>query len=108
MSPLVNFLKGTGVDSSGRTIEAVLAMDDAALETTHDYIQWLFPLATMSENVWSSPILTREDETAIRESPEVQANMHRALKRMEAFYASTDHWLTYDELRYVLRGYVCL
>ena len=40
-APLHAFLAGAGVDSRGRSIEMVLALSDAELESIHDYIQWL-------------------------------------------------------------------
>lgn len=46
---LIEFYTNSGLDAAGRSFECVLAMSDAALKRTHDYIQWLFPLAIESE-----------------------------------------------------------
>lgn len=97
MTPLLSFLLHNGPDRHGRTLDDVLSFDDEKLEQDHYYIQWLFPLETMSENVWESPILTNEEKLVIQSSPEAQANMRRALERIGTFYESTDRWLEYDD-----------
>ena len=50
-SPIVMFLEGEGTDAHGRTVFEVVAMDDIALDRTHDFIQWLFPLPEPSTAV---------------------------------------------------------
>lgn len=94
MTPLVTFLHGVGTDAQGRTLNDILSFDDAKLEYDHTYIQWLFPLETMSESVWDSPILSKEEKRAIVASPVAQANMLRALERMTAFFMHTERWLS--------------
>ena len=49
--PVTAFLEGEGVDARGRSIFDVLGMDNVALERTHDFIQWLFPLPEPSAAV---------------------------------------------------------
>jgi hypothetical protein len=56
-SPVVAFLEGEGTDAGGRTVFEVLAMNDVALEHTHDFIQWLFPLPESSEAVPDAPCI---------------------------------------------------
>ena len=68
--PVLEFVEGTGIDGSGRSIDEVLAFDDAALERNHDFIQWLFPFPEPSRAQPSSTILTTEQITAIEASPE--------------------------------------
>lgn len=93
MSVLLSFLRGEGLDAHGRKLDDILGMNDSDLEADHYYIQWLFPLKTMSENVWDSPTITDvEIESAISDET-VQMNMQRALERMVRFYTANDHWL---------------
>ncbi|CAN5303700.1 hypothetical protein BH10PSE1_BH10PSE1_13220 [soil metagenome] len=92
-SPVVSFLNGAGRDGAGRTLQAVLAFDDAALEHHHDFIQWLFPLPEPSRAVPGSPVLTEEERVAISGSAAALANLAAAAGRMSAFYEATDHWL---------------
>jgi hypothetical protein len=93
MSILISFLQGEGLDHHGRKLGDILEMNDSDLEADHRYIQWLFPLKTMSENVWDSPTITDEEiELAVNDDL-VQRNMRRALERMVHFYTNNDHWL---------------
>lgn len=93
-SPLIDFLNQTGPDAAGRSLDVVLALDDAALESRHDFIQWLFPLPEPSRAVPGSPVLTPQDQTAISGSATALANLAAAADRMTCFYAKTDAWLT--------------
>ncbi|MEO9213518.1 MAG: opioid growth factor receptor-related protein [Caulobacteraceae bacterium] len=93
MSAIVAFLEGAGPDGAGRPADEILRFDDEALEYTHDYIQWLFPLAEASRAVPGSPVLTGADVAAIRGSSRARATLDAAAARMSAFYAAGDAWL---------------
>ena len=86
------FLEGAP-DTHGRTHAAILAWDDARLEATHNFVQWLFPLAEPSRAVAGSPVLTEADIDAIRASAPAQAALAAATARMLAFYTRTAGWL---------------
>jgi hypothetical protein len=90
---LHDFLTGLGTDGRGRFLNDVLALDDAALEYVHDYMQWLFPLTTRSGAQPNAPILTADEIDAIRLDEIALANLRRATQRMLAFYQNTDAWL---------------
>lgn len=88
------FLEGEGPDGRGRTVFDVLAMDNAALERNHDFIQWLFPLREPSRAVPDAPVLTDAEVEAIRHSGMAQIALAAATDRMDAFYRATHDWLT--------------
>lgn len=90
---IVAFLEGEGADAAGRNLFDVLAMDNAALEKTHDFIQWLFPLREPSQAVPGAPVLTDAEVEAIRDSSMAQVALAAATDRMEAFYRMTHDWL---------------
>lgn len=92
-SAIVAFLQGEGPDSRGRTLFEVLAMDNAALERTHDFIQWLFPLPEPSAAAPEAPVLSAADIAAIGRSGLAQCALAAGTDRMDAFYRLTDHWL---------------
>lgn len=87
------FLEGEGPDARSRTVFDVLAMDNAALEQAHDYIQWLFPLPEPSGAAPDAPVLTDAEVEAIRESGMAQIALAAATDRMDAFYRATHDWL---------------
>lgn len=45
---LVAFYDGSGVDGRGRSLETILKWGTGKLESSHDYIQTLFPLPEAS------------------------------------------------------------
>jgi Opioid growth factor receptor (OGFr) conserved region len=87
------FLTGERHDHRGRFLADVLAFDDSSLESSHDYIQWLFPLPEASRFSPDAPVLTHEEIELIRASRAARANLLRARDRMLAFYRANDHWL---------------
>jgi len=91
--PIQAFLEGDGPDGQGRTLFQVLAFDDPALERTHDFIQWLFPLAEPSGAVPGAPVLDEAEITAIQRSMTAQAALAAATDRMARFFAGTQAWL---------------
>ena len=93
MSAIVDFLKGAGADEAGRNVFEVVAMTDQQIETTHDFIQWLFPLAEPSGANRRAPVLTSEDVQAIHGSGLAQIALAAGTDRMTAFYQSNGHWL---------------
>jgi len=91
--PVLAFLEGEGPDARGRSVFQVLAMNDVALEHTHDFIQWLFPLPEPSEAVPDTPVLTPDVIRAVRESELAPIALTAATDRMTNFYRSTHDWL---------------
>lgn len=89
---IVAFLCAEGMDGAGRRFADILAFDDAQLERHHDYIQWLFPLHEPSRAVPGSPVLHQDSIAALRGSSAARERMHRAARRMLAFYRDTNHW----------------
>lgn len=84
--PVLDFHLGLGTDHAGRSIGDILAFDDEALESTHDYIQWLFPLAEPSRAVPTSPVVTPTEIAGFRKAAAARDSQLRALDRMLRFY----------------------
>ena len=91
--PVVMFLEGEGTDARGRSVFDVISMNDVAIERTHDFIQWLFPLPEPSAAIPDSPVLTPQDIQAIRVSELAPIALAGATDRMAAFYQTTHAWL---------------
>ncbi|MGV8929315.1 MAG: opioid growth factor receptor-related protein [Brevundimonas sp.] len=92
-SAIVAFLEGEGPDGRGRNVLDVIAFGDVRLETTHDYIQWLFPLDEPSDAAPGSPVLSPADVAEIRGSDMAQCALAAGVDRMSAFYLTTHDWL---------------
>ncbi len=85
MSQLLDFYRGEGLDSEGRTLDEILTWCDDDLETVHDYIQWLFPLTTPSSFNPDAPLLTASDIAAFQGDPELRERLRWAFHRFLAF-----------------------
>ena len=83
---LLAFYRGEGTDRAGRTFADVQGLSDAQLESTHDYIQWLFPLFTASAFAPEAPTLDQEALHAFRSDALLQSKVIGVLRRMLEFY----------------------
>ncbi len=84
--PLVDFYLGSAPDDHDRTFEAILAHDDEWLEYTHNFIQWLFPLTSISGANPTAPALDAAQIAEFRSNPTLQKQLLRAFDRMLGFY----------------------
>ncbi|HYZ86398.1 MAG TPA: opioid growth factor receptor-related protein [Bryobacteraceae bacterium] len=84
-SAILRFYRGSG-DSQGRSLDQIWAWPPEWLESTHDYIQWLFPLDEPSDFNSHAPILTGDDIAAFRNDPLLQASLQQSLDVMLRFY----------------------
>jgi hypothetical protein len=85
-SAIISFYSGEGFDDQGRSFSEILKWDYDSLESTHDYIQWLFPLDVASAYNCNAPILAQEDIDTFLNSTELQHNVIKALLVMLEFY----------------------
>ena len=91
---IVGFLEGKLPDHRGRTLAMLLQQTDHHAETTHDYIQWLFPLDEPSRSVNDAPVLTELEIDEIRESSLAQANLAKSARWFLGFLERNNHWIT--------------
>jgi hypothetical protein len=83
---LLEFYGGRGTDDRGRRIEDIWAFSNDELESVHDYIQWLFPLADRSTFNPRAPLLDAETIDRFRSDPTLSKNVDRSLRVMLDFY----------------------
>lgn len=83
---LLAFYAGAGTDDRGRSIDDILAFSLDRMETTHDYIQWLFPLDERSGVNPGAPLVDERCQRTFAADPQLPATMRRALERMLQFY----------------------
>ena len=89
VDPIVAFYRDGAPDGRGRRRDEILRRDDAWLEYTHDYIQWLFPLAEPSAFNPQAPILTEETIAVFRADLELRQRLLQSLVLMLGFYGLT-------------------
>ena len=92
MSVIIEFLKGTGFDVRGRTLDEIVKWSNDGLEQNHDIIQWLFPLPEPSRYNWVAPVLTDDDLKELK-TEEVRNGILKAFNRFTLFY-NNPQWLT--------------
>ena len=73
-------------DSKGRTLPRILAWPDTKLESSHDYIQVLFPLPEGSMFNWIAPLVDASTFHAFRSRPELRNGLKKSLTRILHFY----------------------
>jgi Opioid growth factor receptor (OGFr) conserved region len=86
MDALVKFYAGTGGDDAGRLLRDIHIWSDDRLERTHDYIQWLFPLAEPSGFNFTAPRVADDTRHAFLNRPDLRGNLHTSFVRMLVFY----------------------
>ena len=94
MTEIVGFLEGRTHDHHGRILAMLLQQTDHQAETTHDYIQWLFPLDEPSRSVNGAPVLTALDIDEIRQSSLAQINLAKSARWFLGFLERNNHWIT--------------
>jgi Opioid growth factor receptor (OGFr) conserved region len=83
---LIPFYLGESADSRGRTIAQIWEWDVEDLECTHDYIQWLFPLAEQSIFNENAPIVNDEIVRSFQTDRRLPANLLKSFEVMLNFY----------------------
>lgn len=84
--PIVEFYRGRGPDSAGRTLDEILAWDDDLLEQVHDYIQWLFPTRRHSDYNPDAPRLLDDTVRDFLYDDVLRERLLAALERMLSFF----------------------
>lgn len=85
-SILISFYDESDHDYNGRYLKDILKWSAGKLESSHDYIQMLFPLPEESGVNWNAPVIDRQVFEAFRSRPELRDNLRKAFERMLWFY----------------------
>ena len=90
-SMLIPFYLGEQTDSHRRRIQEIWAWDFEVLEHTHNYIQWLFPIAEKSAFNSDAPLVDEKVIQAFKEDSRLQKNLRQSLAVMLQFYGLQSH-----------------
>lgn len=83
---ILAFYSGQQPDSRGRMLEEIWAWNYERLESTHDYIQWLFPLRERSRFNRNAPVLNEEIVAAFNNDKGLRLRLFKSFKVMLKFY----------------------
>ena len=92
MYSIYEFLTG-GIDHAGRTHAFICNQSDEWIESTHDFIQWLFPIEDERSRAASIPQLSAHEVKMINESEKAQKAMLLSASRMRRFWSKNQHWV---------------
>lgn len=73
-------------DEEGRTLTSILAWPDSKLESSHDYIQQIFPLPEQSKFNPSAPLISAQVFSTFRERADLRGRLRESFTRILAFY----------------------
>ena len=104
MSKLVDFFVSGGTDHEGRTLDNILVASDGALEASHDYIQWMFPLHEKSFHSTHAEVLNGDDINVLTTSDVARDNMLKSYNRICKFFGVCDYYDTRKHAQWCYRG----
>lgn len=73
-------------DEEGRTLSSILAWPDSKLESSHNYIQQIFPLPEQSTFNPSAPLISAQVFSTFRERADLRGRLRESFIRILAFY----------------------
>ncbi|MCU0569131.1 MAG: opioid growth factor receptor-related protein [Oculatellaceae cyanobacterium Prado106] len=83
---LIPFYLGEESNTEGRMIQEIWAWDFEALESVHNYIQWLFPIAEKSMFNRNAPVVDEAVMEAFGSDERLRGNLRRSLIVLLKFY----------------------
>ncbi len=90
---LLSFLQDVGPDHQGRYLSDIWQFNDQQIESTHDFIQWVFPLAEPSNAIPDAPVLEPAEIELIHKSSPATMNLERSAQWFLDFLARSKGWL---------------
>lgn len=105
-----DFMRGDLKNTNGIHYLDILNFTLEELEKTHNYIQWIFPLPTVSQFQPSAPIISIRQIEELRKDKKILGNIMRATDRMAEFYLNSSHWLNHNDHNFlrITRILTCL
>lgn len=90
---LLSFLQDVGPDHQGRYLSDIWKFSDQQIEGTHDFIQWVFPLAEPSGAFPDAPVLEPAEIDLIHKSSPATMNLERSAQWFLDFLGRSKGWL---------------
>ncbi len=90
---LLSFLQDVGPDHQGRYLSDIWKFSDQQIETTHDFVQWVFPLAEPSGAFPGAPVLEPAEIDLIHKSSPATMNLEKSGQWFVDYLARSKTWL---------------
>ncbi len=90
---LLSFLQDVGPDHQGRYLSDIWKFSDQQIETTHDFIQWVFPLAEPSSGFPAAPVLEPAEIDLIHKSSPATMNLEKSGQWFLDYLSRSKDWL---------------
>lgn len=89
---VLSFLQDTGPDHRGRFLSDILKFSDQQIESTHDFIQWIFPLDEPSSASPDAPVLEPGEIALIRKSSLAAHSLNASVQWFCDYLKRNKHW----------------
>ena len=89
---ILAFLEHRGLDYQHRTLKLVWAFSDEEIESTHDFMQWVFPTMEASKNVFDGPKMTPDELELVRQSNAATSSILQSSEWFMGFLERSDTW----------------
>ena len=89
---ILAFLEHRGLDYQHRTLKQIWAFSDAKIESTHDFIQWVFPTLEASKSVFDGLKMTPDELELVRQSNVATSSILQSSEWFMGFLERSDTW----------------
>ena len=90
---IVDFLEGVEPNINKLYIQDIWDLSDEEIESTHDFIQWLFPTDKPSRYNLAAPVLSEKDMLSIQNSEKAQKNLKYSANWFLNFLDRHSYWV---------------
>ena len=90
---IFHLLEGAILDGRRRTVSVIMAFDDQTIESTHDFIQWMFSFDKPSRSQPGAPVLDLIEFKEIKSSEVALENLVQPADWYLGFLQRHDHWI---------------
>ena len=94
---IVDFLEGVEPNINKLYIQDIWDLSDEEIESTHDFIQWLFPTDKPSRYNLAAPVLSEQDMLNIQNSEKAKINLKYSANWFLNFLDRHSYWIHKDD-----------
>lgn len=92
MSELIKFFNDESHHPTYGSYTDIVERDDEFWETTHDFIQWIFPINEPSRFNQKAPVIDQSSIRQLLESDKTKQKLSLGTDRYKSFLRANDNW----------------